>query len=104
MDLLVIFVVLALVVLLVSGPLRSRHADEAAESAEHAELAAARVEYAWGGHVAFTRDQLPHAGALDGVYFAGGYCGHGIAMATFLGEQIARRMAGEPMANPLFDD
>ena len=42
MDLLVIFVVLALVVLVVSGPLRSRHADEAAESAEHAELTAAR--------------------------------------------------------------
>jgi hypothetical protein len=42
MDLLIIFVVLALVVLLVSGPLRSRHADEAAESAEHAELTAAR--------------------------------------------------------------
>ena len=33
---------LALVVLLVSGPLRSRHADEAAETAEHAELTAAR--------------------------------------------------------------
>ncbi len=42
MDYVVIFVVLALVVLLVSGPLRSRQSDEAAESAEHAELTAAR--------------------------------------------------------------
>jgi type II secretory pathway component PulM len=42
MDFVVIFVVLALVVLIVSGPLRSRRADEAAESAEHAELTAAR--------------------------------------------------------------
>ena len=42
MDYVLIFVVLALVVLLVSGPLRSRHADEEAESAEHAELTAAR--------------------------------------------------------------
>jgi hypothetical protein len=41
-DLLVIFVVLALVVLLVAAPLRSRRADEAAESAERAELEAAR--------------------------------------------------------------
>jgi hypothetical protein len=42
MDLLVIVVVLALVVVLVSAPLRSRRADGAAESAERAELEAAR--------------------------------------------------------------
>ena len=61
--------------------------------------------YAWGGNVAFTRDQMPHAGKLDErCYFAGGYCGHGIAMATHLGEMIARRIAGEPIEHPLFDD
>jgi glycine/D-amino acid oxidase-like deaminating enzyme len=67
-------------------------------------LASVRVEYAWSGNVAFTRDQLPHAGRLDGAYYAGGYCGHGIAMATVLGELIARRMGGEPIDHPLFDD
>jgi type II secretory pathway component PulM len=41
-DLLVIFIVLAVVVLLVSAPLRARRAGEAAESAELAELEAAR--------------------------------------------------------------
>jgi hypothetical protein len=41
-DFLVILVVLALVVLLVAGPLRSRRGDEANESAERAELEAAR--------------------------------------------------------------
>ena len=68
------------------------------------ELAKARIEYAWGGSVAFTRDQMPRAGVLDGAYYAGGYCGHGVAMATHLGEQIARRMAGESIDHPLFDD
>jgi glycine/D-amino acid oxidase-like deaminating enzyme len=68
------------------------------------QLAEAVVEYAWCGTVAFTRDELPHAGRLDGQYFAGGYCGHGIAMATHLGELIARRIAGEPIDHPLFDD
>jgi glycine/D-amino acid oxidase-like deaminating enzyme len=68
------------------------------------ELEGARIDYAWGGLVAFTRDQMPRAGILDGAYYAGGYCGHGIAMATHLGEQIARRMAGEPVDHPLFDD
>lgn len=41
-DLVVIFVVLALVVLLVSAPLRARRVEETAESAELAELEAAR--------------------------------------------------------------
>ena len=42
MDLLLVLVVLALIVLLVSAPLRRRGALEAEESAEHAELEAAR--------------------------------------------------------------
>jgi len=68
------------------------------------QLAGVGIEYAWGGNVAFTRDQMPRAGRLDGLYYAGGYCGHGIAMATHLGAQIARRIAGEPITHPLFDD
>jgi glycine/D-amino acid oxidase-like deaminating enzyme len=72
------------------------------------ELATRSVDYAWSGNVAFTRDQLPHAGLLEGrgggVFFAAGYCGHGIAMATCLGELVARRMAGERIEHPLFDD
>jgi glycine/D-amino acid oxidase-like deaminating enzyme len=68
------------------------------------ELEGVRIDYAWGGNVAFTRDQMPRAGRLDGMYYAGGYSGHGIAMATYLGQQIARRIAGEPIDHPLFDD
>lgn len=68
------------------------------------ELAATPIDYAWSGHVAFTRDQMPHAGRLDDLFYAGGYCGHGIAMATYLGGLIARRIAGEPIDNPFFDD
>ena len=68
------------------------------------ELAATSVEYAWAGTVAFSRDQMPRAGRLDGMYYAGGYCGHGIAMATGLGELIARRMSGDRFEHPLLDD
>ncbi|HZR24651.1 MAG TPA: FAD-binding oxidoreductase [Vicinamibacterales bacterium] len=67
-------------------------------------LADKAIDYVWSGNVAFTRDQMPHAGKLDEMYFAGGYCGHGVAMATHLGDTIARRMAGEPIAHPLMDD
>jgi glycine/D-amino acid oxidase-like deaminating enzyme len=68
------------------------------------DLASTRVEYAWGGRVAFTRDQMPHAGRLDGLHYAGGYCGHGVAMATFLGALVGRRIAGEAIDHPLIDD
>jgi glycine/D-amino acid oxidase-like deaminating enzyme len=66
-------------------------------------LADARIDYAWGGNVAFTRDQLPHAGRLDDAYYAAGYGGHGVAMASSLGEAIARRIAGAPVEHPLLD-
>jgi glycine/D-amino acid oxidase-like deaminating enzyme len=68
------------------------------------ELAGTSIEFVWGGNVAFTRDQMPRAGMLEGAFYAAGYCGHGIAMATFLGQQIARRIGGEAIAHPLFDD
>ena len=73
-------------------------------SALFPQLASTPIDYAWSGHVAFTRDQLPHAGLLDGMFYAGGYSGHGIAMATHLGGLIARRIAGEKIDHPLFDD
>jgi glycine/D-amino acid oxidase-like deaminating enzyme len=68
------------------------------------DLATTPVEYAWSGHVAFTRDQMPRAGLMDGAFYAGGYAGHGIALATYLGGLIARRISGEPLEHPLFDD
>jgi glycine/D-amino acid oxidase-like deaminating enzyme len=68
------------------------------------ELASVPIEYAWSGNVAFTRDQMPRAGRIGGAYYAGGYCGHGVAMATYLGALIGRRMAGEPIEHPFMDD
>jgi glycine/D-amino acid oxidase-like deaminating enzyme len=58
------------------------------------ELAGAPVEYAWGGQVAFTVDQMPHAGRLDGIHYALGYGGHGVAMATWLGARMGDALAG----------
>jgi glycine/D-amino acid oxidase-like deaminating enzyme len=67
------------------------------------ELTGVPIEYAWGGNVAFTRDEMPHAGRIGDAYFAGGYCGHGIAMATELGDLIARRMGGDEAPHPLLE-
>jgi len=68
------------------------------------QLESTAVEYAWGGNVAFARDQLPHAGRLDGVYAAGGYAGHGIAMASWLGDTVGRLAAGERVDHPFTRD
>jgi glycine/D-amino acid oxidase-like deaminating enzyme len=57
-------------------------------------LAGARVDHAWSGNVAFTRDQMPHVAVLDGVLSAAGYCGHGVAMAIYLGTGVGRHLAG----------
>ena len=54
-----------------------------------------RVEYAWGGTLDFTFDIMPHAGQMDGVYFALGYAGHGVALATYLGTKIAGMISGD---------
>jgi glycine/D-amino acid oxidase-like deaminating enzyme len=53
------------------------------------QLRDAAVEYAWGGAIDFTFDMLPHAGRLDGIHYALGYAGHGVAMATYLGACMA---------------
>jgi glycine/D-amino acid oxidase-like deaminating enzyme len=59
-----------------------------------------RVEYAWGGTLDFCFDTTPHAGRMDGMYYAVGYAGHGVAMATYLGAKIAEQMSGGPEENP----
>jgi glycine/D-amino acid oxidase-like deaminating enzyme len=68
------------------------------------ELADTPIEYVWSGSVGFTRSQLPHAGALDGVAFALGYCGHGVALSTHLGAWMGEALAGARPFPPLADD
>ena len=64
------------------------------------QLADARVEYVWGGTLDFAFDIMPHAGQIDGMYYAVGYAGHGVAMATYQGQKIAEMMAGDQPENP----
>jgi glycine/D-amino acid oxidase-like deaminating enzyme len=59
------------------------------------ELAGAKIEYAWSGKVAYPVDHLPHAGRLGGVHYAMGYCGHGVALATYLGNRMGKVLVGK---------
>jgi len=58
------------------------------------ELKDIRITHAWTGAVAFTFDGLPHIGVEQGVHYAAGCQGSGVAMATWLGHNAALKIAG----------
>ncbi|HEY8818780.1 MAG TPA: FAD-binding oxidoreductase [Candidatus Limnocylindrales bacterium] len=61
----------------------------------HPQLAGRRIHYAWGGNVGFTFDRMPHVGRTkDGVTYAMGCCGTGVALMTHLGTAVGRWLAG----------
>ena len=61
----------------------------------HPQLASHRIEYAWGGNVGFTFDRMPHVGRTkDGVTYALGCCGTGVALMTYLGTRVGQWLAG----------
>jgi len=53
-----------------------------------------RITHAWTGNVAFTFDALPHTGVMDGLHYALGCNGSGVAMMTHLGHETACRIIG----------
>jgi len=67
------------------------------------ELKDVQIEYVWSGNICVTRDFFPRMGQHEGVYYALGYAGHGVAMATYLGGQIANIMCGARGKNPFKD-
>jgi glycine/D-amino acid oxidase-like deaminating enzyme len=50
--------------------------------------------------VDFCFDTMPHAGQIDGIHYALGYAGHGVAMATFLGAKMAEKICGSSVEIP----
>jgi glycine/D-amino acid oxidase-like deaminating enzyme len=61
----------------------------------HPQLAGYRIDYAWGGNVGFTFDRMPHAGRTrDGVAYAMGCCGTGVALMTHLGTKVGEWLTG----------
>ncbi|MSP83809.1 MAG: FAD-dependent oxidoreductase [Alphaproteobacteria bacterium] len=68
------------------------------------ELANVRMTHCWTGNMGFTFDLLPHAGVVDGVHFATGYCGVGLPMGTWLGHKSALKVLGDKGGRTPFDD
>src|SRR6516165_1413881 len=64
------------------------------------QLGGTKVEFVWGGTLDFTFDVMPHSGKLDGMHFALGFAGHGVAAATWMGAKLAGVICGEADDNP----
>jgi glycine/D-amino acid oxidase-like deaminating enzyme len=64
------------------------------------QLRQTKVEYVWGGTLDFAFDIMPHAGKIGGMFYSVGYAGHGVAMATLLGQKIAQSILTGNDENP----
>lgn len=63
-------------------------------------LEAVEIDFCWGGLVDMTQDRYPRAGEENGLYYAMGYSGHGVQIATHMGEIVADQMMGVKRTNP----
>ncbi len=64
------------------------------------ELAKFNIDYFWSGTLGITLDENAHAGQIDGMWYSMCYVGHGVTLATYLGQQMANGILGKPSNNP----
>lgn len=67
-------------------------------------LNGSRVSHVWTGNVAMTRSDLPGIGQRDGVWYALGCNGSGVALMPYLGHKLALKILGRPDGKTAFDD
>lgn len=56
------------------------------------QLSGTRITHCWTGNVAFSFDFIPHMGMMNGMHYAVGCNGSGVAMMSYLGHAIARKI------------
>ena len=68
-------------------------------------LRSTKISHVWSGLVAYSFDHAPHIGQHDGLYFAMGYCGSGVARATYFGQRLGHKILDqEEDGRTAFDD
>lgn len=69
------------------------------------DLKGTTISHVWSGLVAYTFDHAPHLGQHDGLYFAMGYCGSGVARSTYFGRKLGYKMLDQKeKGRTAFDD
>ena len=62
-----------------------------------------KISHSWMGYVSYTFDHLPHTGSEDGLYYSMGYCGSGIALSSYLGMKLGKKIIGDNDGATAFD-
>ena len=63
-----------------------------------------KLSHAWMGFVGFSFDYLPHLGEQDGLFYAMGYCGSGISLASYFGNRLGLQVLGKAEGKIAFND
>ena len=61
------------------------------------------ITHTWTGKLGITFDLMPHIGKTNGIYYAFGYGGHGLSIATYLGTEIGLILAGKKDRSPFME-
>lgn len=67
------------------------------------QLETTKLTHAWTGNVAFSFDFMPHLGTHEGMHYAVACNGSGVIMQTWLGHQVALKIAGGTNRPSSFD-
>ena len=67
------------------------------------ELRDISITHTWTGNLGITFDLMPHIGETNGIYYAFGYGGHGLSIATYLGTEIGLMLASKKDRSPFME-
>jgi glycine/D-amino acid oxidase-like deaminating enzyme len=67
------------------------------------ELTAVPLTHTWTGQLGLTFDLMPHIGRVDGIHYAFGYGGHGLSIATYVGTEVGKLLAGQISSSPFLE-
>ena len=56
--------------------------------------------HTWTGKLGITFDLMPHIGEVNGIHYTFGYGGHGLSIATYLGNEIGLLLSGQKKRSP----
>lgn len=61
------------------------------------------ISHTWTGKLGLTFDLMPHIGRVDGIHYAFGYGGHGLSIATYVGTEVGKLLAGQISSSPFME-
>jgi len=67
-------------------------------------LSNVKISHSWMGYVSYSFDQLPHIGCDNGLFYSMGYCGSGVALSSYLGMKLGKKVINKKDNMTAFDE